>query len=170
MPLARCEQELSFCRKLQDASNANMEATGGNSELHCRFFEKPYTNTCLTQGSIHLTRVLELEIRNRTAVLNSIFVGWRNIEMFAVPSKDRPLRYVTVSFFWQNIVTPRLLCVPLLPKLAYSFSAFGGSEPPFGHLVVETATPQFTIMSFAGFIQTAEYDVANLFMASCLWP
>lgn len=42
---------------------------------------------------------MKFETRQRTAVRKPIFVGRHNLEMFAVPSKDRYRRYVSLPTF-----------------------------------------------------------------------
>lgn len=41
----------------------------------------------LTQGRTHQTKALEFDTRQRTAVRNSIFVGWYNLQMYAIHPK-----------------------------------------------------------------------------------
>lgn len=91
VPFVRFRQELFWSRCLQDAIGANMEVCNGDPEVQCWLFEKPYNTTYLLHGGAHKTRALKLETCHRTAVGNPIFVGWLNLEMFAVRLKDRHL-------------------------------------------------------------------------------
>lgn len=57
-----------------------------------------------------------------------------------------------------------MLCEPSSPMLAYYSIAFGDNAPRFGHQLLETATTEFTIMSFVCVVYAAQYNVAELFI------
>lgn len=66
---------------------------------------------------------------------NPIFVGWQNLEMFAVPSKDRYRNYVPVPAFWRIREAHRILCVLLLPRVAYYFGTFGDIAQRYDYIL-----------------------------------
>lgn len=111
MSFARCEQETSYCRQLRHAIDAKVEVAERDPMLECWSFDKPYTNLNLKQCGTHRTRALELKICQGTSVRYSLFAVWHNLEMFAVPPKDRYCHYVAVPAFRQNLGIHCMLCV-----------------------------------------------------------
>lgn len=61
-----------------------------------------------------------------------------------------------------------MLCGPQPSMCAYYFSTFGDNAQRFGSLLLETATTDFTIMSFVCFIRTAKYGAADVFLPARL--
>lgn len=120
----------------------------GDPELHCRFFDEPYTNIYPMRGGSHKARALKFEICHRTAVCSPVFVEQHNLEMFAALPEDSHFHYVSVSAFLQNVDAPCMLCVLLPPMFAYYSSAFGDNAPRLGHSLLEISMTWFTIMSF----------------------
>lgn len=108
------------------------------------------------RGGTHRTWALEIEIRHRTAERKPIFVGWRNLEMFPVTSKDRHRHYDTVPAFWQSFTAHCMLYLPSPSIIVYYSSAFGYSAPWFGLLLLEKTMAKLTIVSFVRLIQAAE--------------
>lgn len=152
------------CRRLRDALDADMEVTEGAPDLQCWFFNKPYTDLYLMHGGTHKTRASKFEIRQRTAVRNPVFVGWHNLEMFAVPPRDLSRYYVAVTGFWRDWEAHRMLCVPSPPVFAYYSGVLGDGGHCFGHLLRATAITEFTITSFVCFIRAAEFGATDLFL------
>lgn len=97
-------------------------------------------------------RVLEFEIRQRTAVRNRIFVVWHNLEMFTGLLKDCYRRYDSVSAFWQNREAFCVLCIPASPMFVKYWSAFGDNARLFGNLLLETKMTEVSIMFFVRLI------------------
>lgn len=85
MLFVRFEQEMPYCRRLQDAIDARMEVAEDDPRLQRWFFDKPYMNLYLVHGGTHRTKALKIEVCQRTAVHNPMFVEWHNLKMFAVP-------------------------------------------------------------------------------------
>lgn len=65
------------------------------------FFDKPYIGNYMLHGGSHRTRSLEIEVRQRTSARNPLFVGWHNVELFAVPRLERREYYLAVPEFWR---------------------------------------------------------------------
>lgn len=87
---------MSFCRKLQNAIDANMELTKEDREVRCWFFDKPLPDTYLMRSEMHLTRARKVKICQRKTVRYPIFLEWHNSEMFAVLPKDCYLLFVSM--------------------------------------------------------------------------
>lgn len=141
-----CEEKFLYCRRLQNAIDASLALAEGDPKLKCWIFDKPYNNMYLVCGDTHKTRVLELEICEKTAGRNPIFVGRHNLKLFVFSSKDQFCLSVTVSTFWRKLKAHRILCVPFAPMFNYLFSVFGDNTPLFGHLLLKTAITELTIM------------------------
>lgn len=101
MKFVRCEHGLPYFCRYRYAINTNMEVVEGYLELQCWSFDKKYSNMYLMHGETHRTRALESAILQRTAVHSQILVGWHDLKMFTVPSKDRDPHFVTVPAFWR---------------------------------------------------------------------
>lgn len=95
----RCVHEPSYRRRLQDAIDANLNATEENPGPQRCYFDKLYTNLYLMQGDTRRTRALKLEIRQRTSVRNLILFRRHNLAMVAVLLKNRYRHYISVSKF-----------------------------------------------------------------------
>lgn len=67
------EQKLLYCCKLRDAIDANREVVKRDPELQFWYFNTPYTNLYFMRCSTHRRRVLEFEVRQRTAAGSPIF-------------------------------------------------------------------------------------------------
>lgn len=100
MLFVRCEPELSYSRRLRDATGINVEVVDGVPKLKCWFSGKLYTNMYLMRGDTHLAWIMELENCQRNAVLDPIFVGLHNLKNFAFCLKNRFCHCVTVFAFW----------------------------------------------------------------------
>lgn len=129
---------------------------------------KPYTNMYAMRGETHRTKTLELVTRQRTALCNPIFAGWHNLEMLAVPTKDRYQQYESVPAFWRNWEASRILCVLSLSTPLYDYSLFGENAKRFIYLQLETAITELTIVFFVCFSQTVEYGTDDLFLPARL--
>lgn len=95
----RCEQELCYCRKLQEAIDANMELAERYPELKCWCYDKPYTNTYLMRGRTLRTRALMLEICQKEAVRSLVFVEWHYLKIFTAAPKNQYRHYMFVTAF-----------------------------------------------------------------------
>lgn len=168
MFFVRCEQQLSYCRRLQDVADANVEVAEGDPGHQCWFSGKPYTNMYLMLGCDYRRRASELKSRHMMGVRNPIIVEWLYLEMFAVPPKDRHLHYVLLLAFWQNVEAPCMLCLMSPPTSVCCLSDFGDKALRFGHLLFETAMTELTIMLFVCFVQGGEYGVSDLSMPARL--
>lgn len=71
------------------------------------------------------TRILDVEVCQRAAVRNLLFVGWLHLELFAVLSRKRRRCYVSVKPSWQELKAHRMLCVPAQPTFVYYLGSFG---------------------------------------------
>lgn len=152
---ARCEQEFSYCRRLRDTTDANADVVARGHGLRCWFFDKPYPDMYLIRGGTHQTKVLEPKICQKTAVRNSIFSEWNNLETFAVSPKCRHHYYAMASAFRRNLDAHLMSCIPSSPMFAYYSRAFGNKAPRFDQLVLETAMTEFTVMFFVCFVLAA---------------
>lgn len=161
-----CEQGLSYCRRLRDAIDANRKVAEGDPELRCWFFDKPYSNMCFLRGKTHWGRTPELKTRRLMAMCNSVFVGWHNLKMSAVPPKVRLRHYVTVPTFWKTCEASRLLYLPSRLMVAYYSGTFDDNARRFGYLLLETAITESSIMLSVCFISASEYSVANIFFTA----
>lgn len=65
MPFIRCELELNYYRRLQDAISAVMEAAEEYSVLQSWSFNKLYTSMYLIRGGTHWTRAPMFENSSR---------------------------------------------------------------------------------------------------------
>lgn len=100
MSFGRCEQELSYCLRLRDAFDANVEVVTGVVKLKCWFFDMPYTDIYLMRGGTYRTKVLDFETREKATVRKPVLERWSNIKTFGVSTKDLYSYGVTVPTFW----------------------------------------------------------------------
>lgn len=70
---------------------------------------------------------LDLVIRHRSEHLR-FFVGWHNLEFFAVSPAKRSLIYLPVPVFWDQFESSRLLHVPSPICLFYFNSVVFGDD------------------------------------------
>lgn len=168
MQFIRSEQKISNYRKFRYATDAYIMVAEGDLELLFQSIENPNTSMYLLRGGTHQTRGLELEIRHRTSVRIPTLVGWCNLEMFAVSPKDCHRHCATVPAFWQSLKTHRILCVPLPSMFVYYYNTFADNALKVGHLLLEKAVREFSVMTFVRFTQAAEYGVVDLFMPAHL--
>lgn len=157
LPFVPCEQGSFYCYRRRDAIDANMEVAEGDPGLQCWLFDELYTNMYFMCGGKHETSASKFESRWRTALCNSIFMGWQKLEMFAALPRDWYLHYVCVPSFWRKWYASHILCVQLPSMFAYESSAFGSSARRFGFLIIKTAKTKFTIVSFVCFIQCSQF-------------
>lgn len=75
-------------------------------------------------GGLRRKCILEIEVRQQTAMQYPLLVGWHQLELFSVSSRERNRYCVLVSPSWRESETHCLLCVPTLPMFAYYSGAF----------------------------------------------
>lgn len=116
-------------------------------------------------GQTYRTKTLKSGISQTTAERSAILVGWHNLEMLAVPPKDRHRHYISVPSFLQYCVARGIFRVLSPPIFAYFSSAFGGRAKRLGYLLLESAMAEFTIMSSICFMPPAEHNAAKFISA-----
>lgn len=89
MPFIRCEQEVSYCCRLQFAIDSKMNVEDEDPHLRCCLFDKLYTSHYLMHGGLHRKYTLEIKVLQCRDVRKSLLTGWALLKLFAVPVKER---------------------------------------------------------------------------------
>lgn len=166
MPIFRCDQKVSYCRRLQNAIDLNMDVEYGYLPLRSWLFDKLYTSLYLMHGGSHRTSTMKFEVRQRTAPCSSSFACCHPLKLFAVLPRERLRYHVHVAPSWRELETDRMICVPTLPRFAKYLAASGNGSQPFGRLLCKTTATEFTVMSFVCFVWAAEFEVLDFFLPS----
>lgn len=88
MPYVRCDQKVGYFSGLRDHSESSATAREGDPDFEYWPLDNPYMKLYLFHRGLHRMRLLELEVRQRRSGRNALFVGWHNLEMFAVPPQQ----------------------------------------------------------------------------------
>lgn len=167
MPFVRCEGEFTYCQKLPDMmSSAATVEQGSLVDSSLWLFGKPYTRMHLFHGGRHRTRVLELEVRQRSVARHAFLLRWHNVEVFAVLPAERAKYHVSVPHVWRDIEPPYELGVPTPLVLSY-YSGEVLKRSPAGSLAMRIAMTEFVISTLVCFLRCAPVrDVKLFYVAS----
>lgn len=97
-------------------------------------------------GGPHRTQTLKFEVRQRTAVRNSLLVGWHQLKLFAVSTRQLHRYYVQVTPSWRESETNSMLCVPIPSMFANYSDVFGNSAQSFNRVLRKTSITEFTVI------------------------
>lgn len=89
-------------------------ADTGTIDVACCCQDKPFDSHYRAGYAEEYERELDLEVLQRTNN-HEYFVGWHNLELFAVRPAKCLLYYAPVSVFWIKFESLRLLPVPPVP-------------------------------------------------------
>lgn len=121
------------------------------------------------RGGTHRKKIMKLEIPQRTAVRNSIFVGRQTLKLFPVLLKDLHRYYFLCPPFGEIGSSSRISCVPSPLLFAYYLSTFGDNDKLFENQPLVTAMTEYTVLSFVCTIHAAKYSAVKLFLPALLW-
>lgn len=143
-----------------------MDVEDEHPQFQCWFSDKLYTSHYLMHGGLHRMRTLETEVQQRTAVGNSLFVGWPPLELFAVLPKGHHRYYVQVPPLWRELEPHCMHTVLTPPMFAYCSGAFGNGERLSTRLLCKAETTEFTEIPFVCFIRAVEIGVSDSLLPS----
>lgn len=120
MPYARCKEEGVYVKLLGDLISVmdedDREELAHQDSCCLRW---TYDELWSIQRHYCWWRDLEFERRMRHHGQFSVFAGWHNTELFAIPSDERSSYYVSVFDWWVAIEVSSILSVPSPSVLSY---------------------------------------------------
>lgn len=153
MPFVRHPDEVLYVRK-QRASWLQVDELPGVDLVKGCCIPRPFDQFYLVKEASAWWCELDLERRRRVNVREPRFIGWHNLKMFALPSRERDLFFLRRPQVWEQYETPRALGA--LSPVVYSY--FPGESqngaPRQKRICTIICQSEYIILALGAFLRT----------------
>lgn len=118
---------------------------------------RPFDRFYLTRDAADWLCVLNLKRRQRTNAKGARFVGWHNLEVFAIPLRERDAFYCPVKDVCKNDEGSRTFGVPTSIVFSYLTNKIQSGSAPMRDFLQKVLEDEFDMMKLSAFVRCARY-------------